>query len=747
MSTRYALMTLSICAILLLVACGGGGGGNPAAVTSAATGVIKGKIAGDGNLGGIPVYLVNVDANIPPVSSIRADVTSSNPVGQLLVTATDQDGAFVFPAVPLGNYNILARRSQTQVAIFRNVSVSADLSTPVDLVLRLTATGDISGTIAVPTGFVKTGVIAFVTGTSYAAYSDANGVFTITGIPIGTYSVVFMATGLQQGKLDNISVGSAQKTTLPLMTLTKDASFIAGITWKGTLGANPANPQVNWAYFNSTDGKAYVFDGTAWQTMAESGSPGPQGTSITWKGTLAGNPSSPSLNWAYYNSTDNKAYIWNGTSWTVLAESLVGPAGPQGPAGTSITWQGTLTAHPSSPQINWAYYNSVDGKSYIWDGSAWQILTQPANNGVVPASIVCGGNFSMVLTSNGFVYNWGSNSRGQMADGTTTNRLLPKPIPGFLGVIQIAAGFEHVSLLKDDFSVWAVGGNQFGQLGDGTFVDRPLPVNITLLNGGDGALPKSSISCGFFQSYRVDSSQTVIGCGNNSKGQLSGVDGPNPFGAGGSIATYISLLMWGYPAKGFSGNEHSGGLVAGFCHIWGGNSKGQCGDGTWSDIISSDITSLHGPVAFTSVVCFSTFYNHNLAGKKDGSVWAWGENTYGQIGDGTTSNRNIPALVSGLTNIVNVAAGGGHSLAIKNDGTVWAWGNNQNGQLGDGTNTNRLTPVQVSGLSDVMAVAAGMNHSLALKSDGTVWAWGDNSCGQLGDGTTVSKNSPVKVQF
>lgn len=96
---------------------------------------------------------------------------------------------------------------------------------------------------------------------------------------------------------------------------------------------------------------------------------------------------------------------------------------------------------------------------------------------------------------------------------------------------------------------------------------------------------------------------------------------------------------------------------------------------------------------------------------------------------------------------MSVAAGGVHSLALKDDGTVWAWGFNDTGQLGDGTTTDRNTPVQVSALSDIAAIAAGYDHSLALKSDGTVWAWGYNYDGQLGDGTTYNRNIPVQVLF
>jgi alpha-tubulin suppressor-like RCC1 family protein len=137
--------------------------------------------------------------------------------------------------------------------------------------------------------------------------------------------------------------------------------------------------------------------------------------------------------------------------------------------------------------------------------------------------------------------------------------------------------------------------------------------------------------------------------------------------------------------------------------------------------------------------------NHSMAIKDDGSVWAWGYNKYGQLGDGSTTDKSCPIQVPGLTHISMIAAGDSHSLAMKDDGSVWAWGRNGSGQLGDGSITNRSCPVRVPGLSHISMIAAGFFHSMAIKDDGSVWAWGDNYYGQLGDGSITDKNSPVKV--
>ena len=174
--------------------------------------------------------------------------------------------------------------------------------------------------------------------------------------------------------------------------------------------------------------------------------------------------------------------------------------------------------------------------------------------------------------------------------------------------------------------------------------------------------------------------------------------------------------------------------------VWGNNSNGQLGDSTY--------TTRHTPVKvskLTDVKAVSAGLWHSLALKENGTVWAWGRNEYGRLGDGTNTTRHTPVQVSGLSGAAAISGGGAHSLALKEDGTVWAWGSNFFGQLGDGTMDDKLTPVQVKGLTDVVAVSAGSLHSLAVKIDGTVWAWGDNSSGQLGDDTMESRHSPVQV--
>ncbi len=174
---------------------------------------------------------------------------------------------------------------------------------------------------------------------------------------------------------------------------------------------------------------------------------------------------------------------------------------------------------------------------------------------------------------------------------------------------------------------------------------------------------------------------------------------------------------------------------------WGYNQHGRLGDGTF--------TKRYSPVkvsGLNDVIEISAGGSHSLALQSDGTVWSWGNNKSGQIGDGTTVTRNTPVKVIGPQNIIAISAGRAHSMALRSDGTVWTWGNNYNGRLGDGTIEKRHQPVQVTGLSNIIAVSAGGSHSLALQSDGTVWAWGSNSRGQLGNGSYWgSSYTPVQT--
>jgi hypothetical protein len=189
------------------------------------------------------------------------------------------------------------------------------------------------------------------------------------------------------------------------------------------------------------------------------------------------------------------------------------------------------------------------------------------------------------------------------------------------------------------------------------------------------------------------------------------------------------------------GSAHSIALKTdGTVWTWGANFSGQLGDGTViNHLLPAQVSGLSGITAIDAGFDFS------LALKSDGTVWSWGGNFTGQLGDGTNIMRLTPVQVKNLTGVKAIAAGDTFGMALKTDGSLWAWGNNGNGQLGDGGNRPKAIPVQVINLGNVKAISAGGFHSLAVKTDGTIWTWGANFSGQLGNGTNQDSNIPVQI--
>ena len=176
--------------------------------------------------------------------------------------------------------------------------------------------------------------------------------------------------------------------------------------------------------------------------------------------------------------------------------------------------------------------------------------------------------------------------------------------------------------------------------------------------------------------------------------------------------------------------------------VWafGRNASGQLGDAT--------TTPRYSPVQVSGligVVAIAAGANHSLALKSDGTVVSWGAGSSGQLGNGGTANSSVPVAVSGLAGVVAIAAGGSHSLALRSDGTVVSWGAGSSGQLGNGGTAISSVPVAVSGLTGVVAIEGGANHSLAARADGSVVAWGGGGSGQIGDGFNLNRNTPVPV--
>jgi alpha-tubulin suppressor-like RCC1 family protein len=208
-------------------------------------------------------------------------------------------------------------------------------------------------------------------------------------------------------------------------------------------------------------------------------------------------------------------------------------------------------------------------------------------------------------------------------------------------------------------------------------------------------------------------------------------------GSGNSLALDADGSVWDW------GNNYNGQFGIG---IPGGGDQPQGTTPTTLQPGQTTTAPIKQPVKvsnLTNVTAISSGMRNCLALKSDGTVWAWGDNEWGQLGDGTTTDRYAPAQVKNLTGVIAISAGHYHSLAVKADGTVWAWGDNESGELGTGDTIGSTVPVQVKGLTGIKSAAAGEAHSLALAADGSVWAWGNNESGQSGDGTVTDDGSPA----
>jgi alpha-tubulin suppressor-like RCC1 family protein len=344
---------------------------------------------------------------------------------------------------------------------------------------------------------------------------------------------------------------------------------------------------------------------------------------------------------------------------------------------------------------------------------------------------------------------WGFNNDGELGNGTVqmfspNGTDVPGPVSGLSGVVAIAAGAEHSLALKSDGTVWAWGYNVAGQLGNGTFISSDVPVQVS------GLSSVVAIAAGTDHSLALKSDGTVWAWGDNEDGEL----GNYPFALENSdVPVQVSGLS--SVAAIAAGSAFSMALKSdGTVWTWGINSYGNLGNGTFggTTYMPGQVTGLTGVMAIASGDL------HQLALKKDGTVWAWGENEYGEVGNGTFTNPSAPGIgtpvqVSGLAGVTAISGGDSYSLALKSDGTVWAWGLNDDGQLGNGTATFSGTtpgccsdiPGRVSGLTGVTGIAAGFDHGMAVKSDGTVWAWGAGDFGELGNGTFQGSPTPVQV--
>ncbi|MGA8114102.1 MAG: Ig-like domain repeat protein [Actinocatenispora sp.] len=283
---------------------------------------------------------------------------------------------------------------------------------------------------------------------------------------------------------------------------------------------------------------------------------------------------------------------------------------------------------------------------------------------------------------------WGLNAQGQLGNGGNTSSNVPvtPSLPAGVTITAIVGGGSHSLALTSTGSVLAWGDNSDGQLGNGTNADSNVPVTTSLPAG----TTITALAAGRLHSLAATSTGSVL--------------------------------------------------------AWGDNAFGQLGNGSTTDTNTPVAATVP---AGTTVTAVSAGSNHSLALTSTGSALAWGDNTFGQLGNGTNTDSSVPIAVSlpAGTTATQISAGGYYGMVLTSVGAVLSWGSNTFGQLGVGSHTdsNSPAPVTLPGGTTITAVDAGNYHALALTSTGTVLAWGNNFFGQLGDGTFTESTVPVSV--
>jgi alpha-tubulin suppressor-like RCC1 family protein len=290
-------------------------------------------------------------------------------------------------------------------------------------------------------------------------------------------------------------------------------------------------------------------------------------------------------------------------------------------------------------------------------------------------AVATGSSHAIALLSDGTVWGWGSNLNGELGDGTNINRLTPVKMINVNNIVAVAAGYNHTLLLRNDGSVWACGDNRLGQVGDGTYTDRYVSTEVI-----HGDNPVFNISAGNFYSVAIDNAGIIFEWGIKL----------NSHGANEQYNRSTPAIIWDTQSRTFVGYSHVVSIIAGAQHV--------------------------------------------LVLTNTGSLWGWGVNSSCQLGAITIVDPILyDYRIFPTSNFRYISAGSLGSVAICNDNTLYSWGANFYGVIGDGTTTDRSAPTPVL-LSDVMTVSAGSYHTVAIKNDGTVWAWGNNTYGAVGDG-------------
>jgi alpha-tubulin suppressor-like RCC1 family protein len=384
-------------------------------------------------------------------------------------------------------------------------------------------------------------------------------------------------------------------------------------------------------------------------------------------------------------------------------------------------------------------------------------------------SVGCGLQDTCVVFGTGSMWCWGRNDVGQLGDGTTIDRHFPISIDA--GVRFAAVGDRNVchATLRDESAV-CVGANEFGQIGDGTIIERHVNTPVQFPTNWDLGLNNPPMvtgdtPCVAFLARGPIPEPPFVGCW-----------GSNQFGSVGDGTTTdrslpVAVVSGGTGVAVSGGGGHTCALVpTGMSSspsftlwCWGNNVDDALGVGPGPGAMSTSPVQVPIPNGGPSgsTIGLGVGVDHTCIVTADKTLWCWGLNDHGQLGDGTTMSSDAPVQVVGLTNLygVWVSPSGGFTCAVTvgpsgtaSSTNAYCWGRNDRGQVGDGTTTDRTIPTVLSGLGGVGILSAGMDHSCAYffgTGPGTdrVACWGANDRGQVGDATTTDRHAPVFLTF
>jgi alpha-tubulin suppressor-like RCC1 family protein len=341
---------------------------------------------------------------------------------------------------------------------------------------------------------------------------------------------------------------------------------------------------------------------------------------------------------------------------------------------------------------------------------------------------------SCIVKVDATLWCWGEASYGRLGNGTIAPPQFT-PVQALLtNVKQVDAGVHQTCAVTHDDTPWCWGEGRNYKLGYGYADGRSHPTHIATLTDVAEIATNGEFSC----ARKYDGTAWCWGAGTNGQlGNGSTRTQQRPVQVSQATGlTFITQIA--------VSNRHTCAVNHdGTAWCWGVNGSGRLGDGTMTQ--RTRPTPVIGLIDIQQVVAGA---HHSCALTMDGTVWCWGEDTRGEVGDGpvNTTPKLIPVQVAGLSQVGYLSAQVWHTCAVKTDGTVWCWGRNGTGQLGDGTTTDRHAPMPVSGLTDVDQVSAGYYASCAVKHDGTAWCWGAGGSGRLGNGSQTGSLTPVQVQ-